>query len=418
MIKTKKRFFSSFEIVAIISAMLIYIGLLPLKDNNPFVSVAELSSINEIFGYVYSNPVKTAKGSSYIFEIETVKVFDEKNIENKASGCLKILCPSEVLESHYPGKLYDKFGTVVEKGAFLKLKNIRLLDFVEEKSNPFFYCENIESMGWKNILSAFRGKMRMQFKRLMFQWGNAGGLLLALLSGSREYTNKALADGFQKSGLSHILALSGMHLSFFSLMAGNASKKLFGKKIVPIFSLIAIVLFVWFAGLSPSLFRALLCSLISMILFYVNIDFSMFTILSVSFVIQGIISPGDVKTLPFILSYCAILGIVLFGDFFMKYFIKIFPPSIASSISSSCGAILCTSPITLYFFGTFAPIGIIATVVVAPLITFYLMIGFIFTLIVLLCPPFLVPLGVLLNLLYNIIDFIVCLFAKVPLLSI
>lgn len=419
MLKIKKRFFSSFEIVAIISAILIYTNLLPLKNTNPFVSVVEPRTIKEIIGYVYSNPVKTSKGTRYLFEIEVVKVFDWEMIENKASGCLTILCPAEILETHYPGKLYEKSGSVIEKGALLNLRNLRLLESGKEKdSNPFFYCENIEGKGWKNKLSYFRGMLRMQFKRLMFQWGSAGGLLLALLSGSREYTNIKLADGFRQAGLSHILALSGMHLSFFSLMAGNASKKLFGKKIVPLFSLIAITLFVWFAGLSPSLFRALLCSVFTMILLYANIDFSIFTVLSCPFVLQGIISPSDVKSLAFILSYGAILGIILFTDIFMKFFVQFLPTGIASSTSASCGAILCTSPITLYYFGTFAPIGIIATVIVSPLISLYLLIGFIFTILVLLCPPFLIPLGVLLNLLYNIIDFMVCLFAKVPPLSI
>ena len=49
----------------------------------------------------------------------------------------------------------------------------------------------------------------------MYMWGSAGGLLLALLSASKEYTSSAFSDAFRLAGLSHILALSGMHVSIF-----------------------------------------------------------------------------------------------------------------------------------------------------------------------------------------------------------
>ena len=63
----------------------------------------------------------------------------------------------------------------------------------------------------------------------MFYWNEAGGLFLALISGIREYTDQSAADSFRRAGLSHILALSGMHLSLFSGITAKISHKT-GKK--------------------------------------------------------------------------------------------------------------------------------------------------------------------------------------------
>ena len=72
----------------------------------------------------------------------------------------------------------------------------------------------------------FRALCRLYFKRMMFAWGSAGGLLLALLCGARDFTESETADAFRMAGLSHILALSGMHLSLFYGLAAFAGKKL------------------------------------------------------------------------------------------------------------------------------------------------------------------------------------------------
>ena len=76
-----------------------------------------------------------------------------------------------------------------------------------------------------------RAFCRLEFKRMMFSWGKAGGFLLALLSGSKEYLDIDLVENFKKSGLSHILALSGMHLSLLSGIAAFIGKKIGIKKI-------------------------------------------------------------------------------------------------------------------------------------------------------------------------------------------
>ena len=141
----------------------------------------------------------------------------------------------------------------------------------------------------------------------MYAWGPAGGFLLALLSGSREYTEVSVAENFKKAGLSHILALSGMHLSMFSGLAVFLGTKLRRKRITLVFQLVSVSAFVWFAGFSPSLLRAFICLFIVLFQGILSLEKSdMLTVLCFSFFTQCMISPNDLLNTGFILSYGAL----------------------------------------------------------------------------------------------------------------
>ena len=105
----------------------------------------------------------------------------------------------------------------------------------------------------------------------MYMWGNAGGLLLALLSSSKEYTSFEFSNAFRLAGLSHILALSGMHVSIFSTLTEKSFFKIFGKNKTNFLSLIIVLLFVWFAGIAPSLTRAMISTIIIFIAAKLNL---------------------------------------------------------------------------------------------------------------------------------------------------
>ena len=135
----------------------------------------------------------------------------------------------------------------------------------------------------------------------MYSWGAAGGLLLALLCGAKEYTSTDISLAFRNAGLSHILALSGMHLSMFSGIALFFGKKIGRKKLSFIIRIIALILFVWFAGLSPSLLRAFICSLLMIIAALANVKKpDMLMILAFSFLCQTIIAPEHLFNTGFI----------------------------------------------------------------------------------------------------------------------
>ncbi len=433
-------FFSPSVVAAITVAVLVYSGFVPIVNRNVFNSIIQDESIIQLEGRVVSNPTKTASGNYYSVSVDVAWV--KSNLASSiAQGHIQLLVPSTIVEALYPGKLYSKLHSkaglstpIVEKGLLFN-SSVTYLKTEKESSNqmPLYIANTMSSNGWDSALSKIRALSRLDFKRLLYAWGDAGGLLLALLSGSREYTSATLADGFRSAGLSHILALSGMHLSLFAGIALSSGKLVAGKNIATICSLCAVILFVWFAGASPSILRALICTLLSLLLEFCSLPgvsgnsevlyrfispsytcVRLLRILSASFLIHIAFFPMDTYTPAFMLSYGALVGISIAEYAVKPWLVRLFPEKLASPLSASIGAQICTAPVTITLFGTIMPIGIVSSVIVSPLALGFLVLGF-FSIVISMAIPFLLlPIGDIINLVYRVLEFTVLWFAQFP----
>ena len=409
----------------LICVFLFYSGLVKVKERNPFVSLLETKNITNLCGKIKTSPVKISSGKYYSVLIEVFNVKSKENYFSSSKGNITAFLPVEMVESLYPGKLYSsarKTGAFLcETGAIVNLNGY--VKTSSSNKNCIFYCKTGKSSGFEKSffgrINYFRALCRLHLKRLMYSWGEAGGLLLALICGAKEYTSPETTTAFKNAGLSHILALSGMHLSLFSGLVVIVGKKMKKHKFIFFAKPFSIILFVWFAGFSPSLLRAFICSSFVILQSMSNVKKSnMITVLCFSFLLQCIISPNDITNAGFLLSYGALAGILLFSQCFDKLFIKLFPPAISSSISASTSAQFFTAPISLKLFGTFCPFGIIASTIVSPLVTIFIYAGLFLILLNLICPIFVNISGIFINFLYTIIKNIVIVFSHLPIINI
>ena len=413
--KKLNEFLSNFTLVnyiAIFSIVLIY-GF-SLKNVSTFSCLIENHKIYSAQGLVASNPVITSSGKYY--KCDFIPSFVKSKKEQSTfsfDGKITLLFPKEIIETHYPGKLYSTIGEsiFVEEGSIL---NVQIEQLNKKTDESFFIVKKAEFLGWKNFLSKIRGFFRLQFKRLMYMWGNAGGLLLALLSSSKEYTSFEFSNAFRLAGLSHILALSGMHVSIFSTLTEKSFFKILGKNKTNFLSLIIVLLFVWFAGIAPSLTRAMISTIIIFIAAKLNLKLKILDILCLSFLIQLSIYPQDSSSISFILSYLALFGILTIGTYIKPFLTNFLGTTLSSSLSSSIGAVLVTIPVCAVIWGYITPIGIISTIFISPLVTFFLIFGLISVIICLIFPFFTYPLGTILQIVYYLIDNVATFFAKVP----
>ena len=413
--KKLNEFLSNFTLVnyiAIFSIVLIY-GF-SLKNVSTFSCLIENHKIYFAQGWVSSNPIITSSGKYYKCDFIPSFVKSKKELSTFSSdGKITLLFPKEIIETHYPGKLYSTIGEsiFVEEGSIL---NVQIEQLNKKTDESFFIVKKAEFLGWKNFLSKIRGFFRLQFKRLMYMWGNAGGLLLALLSSSKEYTSFEFSNAFRLAGLSHILALSGMHVSIFSTLTEKSFFKILGKNKTNFLSLIIVLLFVWFAGIAPSLTRAMISTIIIFIAAKLNLKLKILDILCLSFLIQLSIYPQDSSSISFILSYLALFGILTVGTYIKPFLTNFLGTTLSSSLSSSIGAVLVTIPVCAVIWGYITPIGIISTIFISPLVTFFLIFGLISVIICLIFPFFTYPLGTILQIVYYLIDNVATFFAKVP----
>ncbi len=422
----KERFSNPVFISVFILIILLYTRTVKVKDRNPYCSIVPQKDVVFLKGKLLSTPIKSSSGKTYSAVLSINSVGRQLNtgtsssplMLSEGSGKINILIPAEMVEAFYPGKL---FSSAKRKGTFLweaggiytvKGKTVSNQFLVSECKNAFF-PENAYGK-----IDFFRALCRLQFKRLMYSWGNGGGLLLALLSGSKEYTEQTVTEAFRKSGLSHILALSGMHLSMFSGIAMFIGKKIKRKKLSFIIRTVAVILFVWFAGFSPSLLRAFICNCLLILSSLAdNENPDMLSILCFSFLLQTVITPESLFNIGFILSYAALAGILIFNRLLTSLYVRFLPYYFTMSLSSSTSAQIFTAPISLKVFGCFCPIGIIATSIISPLITFFIYSGLALIILSLIFPFISTASGFFVNIQYNVIKLLVGFFSKCPAIS-
>ena len=415
-----KRYLNNSVFIAALSCVILfYSGIIKVRGRNTFFSILPESEIQQLSGQLISSPSKCSDGKYYKSMLRVNSAVGTGGIKGSSKGDVTVYIPAESVEAFYPGKLYSQSRSDKAAGAFLwEAGGIYNVSGRFSKDSSFYITRCYASDFPQTLYGRcdyFRALCRLQFKRLMYSWGAAGGLLLALLCGAKEYTSSDISLSFRNAGLSHILALSGMHLSMFSGIAMFFGKKIKRKKLSFIIRVTALVLFVWFAGLSPSLMRAFICSLLTIIAALANVEKpDMLIILAFSFLCQTIISPQDIYSTAFILSYTALAGILLTNAFFRSLYIKLFPSYLANSLGSSTGAQVFTAPVSLYLFGSFSPVGVIATTIVSPFVTIFIYSGLALIILSLILPILSVPSGIFMNLLYTVVKLLVSFFAKAP----
>lgn len=405
---------------ATLIAILSYTGIIKEKDK-PISTLASLKDTSIIYGKLISNPTKMGKyytARLSLFYIE--KSEKTRTINYSAKGKITVFLQSSTIESHYPGLLFTakkgnrRIGDLYETGARVRLSGTLKKD---KDLHYNFFATEAKVLGFgESILDKIfyiRAICRINFKKIMYRWGEAGGLVLALLSGSREYLSLDIREAFRLSGLSFILALSGMHLSFFATMFSFVGKRTLGANFAYIFELSAVLIFVWFAGASPSLLRSLMCLILYLTLSRINLQSKLsLNVISCVFLLHRFMFPQDIYTLAFILSYTAILGIILFT----KPLERLLAPLafLATPSAVSLAALTFTFPLSLAIFSFANPITPLASVVVSPFISIFMATSLAAVLICLIFPDIIFLIGAFMQAQYTLINYLVSFFASFP----
>lgn len=408
-------------LAAFLTAFLIYSGIVSVCPRHAVRTIVPEKDITRIAGTIVSSPAKSSSGTSYSMLVELSSA-ESAVMAGTASGRVKLFVPAADVEALYPMMLFssaDGSSFIYETGARISAE----VSFIESKvtspvpctvENPQMYAKTVIFSGWRSTADYIRALLRLQLKRILSAWKEAGGLLLALVCGAREYTDQTVSDAFRGAGLSHILALSGMHLSLFSSLTERTAGRALGKRMHPVLTLASSALFVWFAGASASLVRALICMVITACAGICNKKVSVLEKVCFSFLIHISLFPEDAGSAAFMLSYGALIGLY-FGDRLVKPIVsRLFPPSVAASVSASVGAQILTAPVSLLLFGECRPGGIIASVIVSPLASWFVTGGICALAGVLIIPFLLQPVGVIMNCLYTLIQYLVIMFAQIP----
>lgn len=214
-----------------------------------------------------------------------------------------------------------------------------------------------------------------------------GGLLAALLLGDREFLPGQTRLDFSRIGITHILALSGMHLSILCYGLSRILSLIgINKKIRKASEILFAVLYMSLTGFPVSVVRAGVMLVISSALFLLSSSKDSATNLCLAVLIIILIEPYSVFDISLWLSAFATLGIVVCAELFegrepkdRTFFIKVLY-SLFVSFVSTVFAISATVLLTHFKFGTISTLSLFTTVLFSPIILAFMYVGMLFLL--------------------------------------
>lgn len=224
-------------------------------------------------------------------------------------------------------------------------------------------------------LAELRSTLRAAFHAALDRAGGGGaasGLLIALLEGSRDELDAEEGEVFKRAGCAAVLSLSGQHLSILAAALSLVLKPLGGPRKAAAASLAIVFMFVFIAGWQPALLRSLVMYALGAIALLSDRPQETRTILGLSFTLQLFLDPAAARELSFCLSYLALGGLVLLSPRFEFLFLPVLPTALSKALAASCAAWVATMPLAAASFGAAYPVGLVATVVSAPLVAAFL----------------------------------------------
>ena len=143
--------------------------------------------------------------------------------------------------------------------------------------------------------------------------GEAGKLASALLLGTRDHLSGDTALHFSRAGVSHLLALSGLHVSILIAALELLLRAISCPKKVRAITILTVAFaYLLFTGASPSTTRAVIMLGVLTLGYYWNTDYDAFTSVSFVLALMLLISPNSVVDIGLWLSFVAATSIIIF----------------------------------------------------------------------------------------------------------
>ena len=211
---------------------------------------------------------------------------------------------------------------------------------------------------------------------------DTAGFAKALLLGDRTGIDYSLNTAFKVSGISHIIAVSGLHVSIlFGLLYTLTLRR---RILSGIIGIPALILFAAVVGFSPSVTRACVMQILMLLAMMTDREYDPPTALAFAVLIMLAVNPMAIISVSLQLSAGCMVGIFLFSGRIhswlnqnrnsmtrkhSKFFVKLYS-WFSSSVSVSISAAVITTPLVALYFGTVSLVGVITNLLTLWVISF------------------------------------------------
>ncbi|MDK2948944.1 MAG: competence protein ComEC [Patescibacteria group bacterium] len=226
-----------------------------------------------------------------------------------------------------------------------------------------------------NALYDFKEKSSQKIRDLISP--SVSPILEAMILGNSGKINKETRDILSKSGTSHIVAISGMHIVIFSTMIFWLLINLgLWRKQALALSIFFIFLYVFFVGCPASALRAgIMVSFLFIAEIFDRKSFNLRTLVLTATILL-LFNPLLLKyDLGFQLSFLAVLGIILTSSTFNNWFSFIKWKKVREIVSATAGAQIFSLPILISSFGYFSLVSFFTNLLILPILSVVMILG-------------------------------------------
>jgi competence protein ComEC len=195
-------------------------------------------------------------------------------------------------------------------------------------------------------------------------------LVLAILFAERGTLPEEIVQQFRATGVSHVLAISGLHVSLLTgMLLGLMLLLPVGSRMRTALVLALLWLYIAFIGAPTSAVRAASFWTVTLTALRLHLLVSLPTVLFLAVGALASLQPKYLSDVGFQLSVSAVAGIFL-ALFLTKPYVanhKPFSRGVLQLVLVSLGATVATGPLVAYHFGNVALAGIVVNLLVVPL---------------------------------------------------
>lgn len=205
-----------------------------------------------------------------------------------------------------------------------------------------------------------------------------GGLAVALLIGDTSGLSREINSDFNEIGVSHVVSVSGFHLSLWSMIILKILKKTgFNRKLSAVLAGIGVVFFMLIAGLTYPVIRSGIMMLVCLLSDIIMRRRDSLTSLGFAMMITALYDPFAMGSVSLRLSALATLGIILYNEYISpeigksvekikNQHLRSAVKSITSSLMITVSATAFTLPLSMSLYGRFNFLGFAANLIIVP----------------------------------------------------
>ena len=349
----------------------------------------------EITGTIKSPPFRDAKRTRFILEAERLE-WKQRSYPSigPTTGRIQVAVYGKCPELRMGGKIrfvskIRSFRNFGNPGAFNYRQYMtfkRVWGAAYTSGKRLLVLEKSPQSGIKWRISQARKRIS-QFIDTAVGQGDENAVLKALVIGDRSSISKALNETFQRTGVGHLLAISGLHIGMIATISFFLFRTILSyiepilrhawtRRGAAVLSIFPVCIYGLLAGMSPSTQRAVIMVGVFLMTFLLQREQDPVNTLSVAALIILMVNPPSLFSISFQLSFIAVFSI-MYGFLWLDG--KKHPHTSTSQtdklrntlrtyIFASTFAIFGTLPFIMRYFNQVSLVSLVGNLLAVPLI--------------------------------------------------